>query len=119
MAHDVGGIYFPCNTIATLPGPIEPFQSASSTPMSVHGAFLLGGLALKQPDLGVLREGTKADVLVFSIDALGLIGWSDPVAAIVLHSNVVDIDGIYVDGNWSNRAGKWSWIGLGKDTPTD
>ncbi|KAJ7600994.1 hypothetical protein C8J56DRAFT_1000001 [Mycena floridula] len=95
------------------------FKVPSNTPMSVHGVFLLGtrngGLALKQPDLGVLREGAKADVLVFSTDALGLIGWSDPVAAIVLHSNVADIEDIYVDGKLVKQGGKMvvDWVGKG------
>jgi len=87
--------------------------------MTVRQAFLLGtrngGLALKRPDLGVLREGAKADILVFSTDAIGLIGWSDPVAAIVLHSNVADIEDIYVDGELVKKGGKLvvDWQGKG------
>jgi cytosine/adenosine deaminase-related metal-dependent hydrolase len=87
--------------------------------MTVRQAFLLGtrngGLALKRPDLGVLREGAKADVLVFSTDAIGLLGWSDPVAAIVLHSNVADIEDIYVDGRLVKKGGKLvvDWRGKG------
>ncbi|KAK7016360.1 putative amidohydrolase [Favolaschia claudopus] len=98
---------------------LNKFKIPSNTPMSVRQAFLMGtrngGLALKRPDLGVLREGAKADVLVFSTDAIGLIGWSDPVAAIVLHSNVADIEDIYVDGKLVKSAGKLvvDWEGQG------
>ncbi|KAK6974317.1 putative amidohydrolase [Favolaschia claudopus] len=98
---------------------LNNFKIPSNTPMSVRQAFLMGtrngGLALKRPDLGVLREGAKADVLVFSTDAIGLIGWSDPVAAIILHSNVADIEDIYVDGKLVKSAGKLvvDWEGQG------
>jgi cytosine/adenosine deaminase-related metal-dependent hydrolase len=89
---------------------LDRFKIPSNTPMTVRQAFLLGtrngGLALKRPDLGVLREGAKADVLVFSTDAIGLVGWSDPVAAIVLHSNVADIEDVYVDGQLVKKGGK-------------
>ncbi|KAJ7301666.1 amidohydrolase family protein [Mycena albidolilacea] len=98
---------------------LDRFKIPSNTPMTVRQAFLLGtrngGLALKQPDLGVLRVGAKADVLVFSTDAIGLVGWSDPVAAIVLHSNVADIEDIYVDGQLVKKGGKLvvDWQGEG------
>ncbi|KAJ7027532.1 hypothetical protein C8F04DRAFT_1212380 [Mycena alexandri] len=100
---------------------LDRFKIPSNTPMTVRQAFLLGtrngGLALKRPDLGVLREGAKADVLVFSTDAIGLVGWSDPVAAIVLHSNVADIEDIYVDGKLVKKGGKlvvdWQGEGFG------
>ncbi|KAJ7289654.1 hypothetical protein C8J57DRAFT_1046208 [Mycena rebaudengoi] len=89
---------------------LDQFKIPSNTPMTVRQAFLLGtrngGLALKRPDLGVLKEGAKADVLVFSTDAVGLVGWSDPVAAIVLHSNVADIEDVYVDGQLVKKGGK-------------
>ncbi|KAF8145423.1 hypothetical protein K438DRAFT_1735470 [Mycena galopus ATCC 62051] len=100
---------------------LNRFKIPSSTPMTVRQAFLLGtrngGLALKRPDLGVLREGAKADVLVFSTDAIGLVGWSDPVAAVVLHSNVADIEDVYVDGQLVKKSGKlvvdWQGEGFG------
>ncbi|KAJ7230096.1 hypothetical protein GGX14DRAFT_507970 [Mycena pura] len=98
---------------------LDRFKIPSNTPMTVRQAFLLGtrngGLALKRPDLGVLRVGAKADVLVFSTDAIGLIGWSDPVAAIVLHSNVADIEDIYLDGELVKKGGKLKvdWQGEG------
>ncbi|KAJ7924182.1 amidohydrolase [Mycena leptocephala] len=98
---------------------LDRFKIPSNTPMTVRQAFLLGtrngGLALKRPDLGVLREGAKADVLVFSTDAIGLVGWSDPVAAIVLHSNVADIEDVYVAGQLVKKGGKMvvDWQGKG------
>ncbi|KAJ6582019.1 hypothetical protein B0H19DRAFT_1331838 [Mycena capillaripes] len=98
---------------------LNKFKIPSNTPMTVRQAFLLGtrngGLALKRPDLGVLKEGATADVLVFSTDAIGLVGWSDPVAAIALHSNVADIEDIYVGGQLVKQGGKLvvDWVGKG------
>ncbi|KAJ6512826.1 amidohydrolase [Mycena sanguinolenta] len=98
---------------------LNRFKIPSNTPMTVRQAFLLGtrngGLALRRPDLGVLKKGAKADVLVFSTDAIGLVGWSDPVAAVVLHSNVADIEDVYVDGQLVKKGGKLvvDWQGKG------
>ncbi|KAI9881884.1 MAG: hypothetical protein M1823_006404, partial [Watsoniomyces obsoletus] len=67
-----------------------------NTPMTAEQAFLLatrqGGLALRKNDIGVLKEGAKADVVIFNGDSPGMLGWSDPVAAVVLHANVGDIE---------------------------
>ncbi|KAF7374491.1 5'-deoxyadenosine deaminase [Mycena sanguinolenta] len=98
---------------------LNRFKIPSNTPMTVRQAFLLGtrngGLALRRPDLGVLKEGAKADILVFSTDAIGLVGWSDPVAAVVLHSNIADIEDVYVDGQLVKKGGKLvvDWQGKG------
>ena len=98
---------------------LDKYKIPADTPMSVKQAFLMGtrngGLALKQPDIGVLKEGAKADVLIFSTDTLGLIGWTDPVAAVVLHSNIGDISDIYLNGQLVKTGGQLvvDWRGNG------
>lgn len=81
--------------------------------MSVNQAFLLatrnGGLALRRPDLGVIAVGAKADVVVFDGDSPGMLGWVDPVAAVILHSNVGDVDTVIVDGKIVKRFGKLTY----------
>ncbi|KAK8169155.1 amidohydrolase [Phyllosticta citrichinensis] len=81
-----------------------------NNPMSVNQAFLLatrsGGLALHRPDIGVLQVGAKADVVVFNGDSPNMLGWVDPVAAIILHSHVGDIRHVLVDGKWRKRDGQ-------------
>ncbi|KAK7537510.1 amidohydrolase family protein [Phyllosticta citribraziliensis] len=81
-----------------------------NNPMSVNQAFLLatrsGGLALHRPDIGVLQVGAKADVVVFDGDSPNMLGWVDPVAAIILHSHVGDIKHVLVDGKWRKREGQ-------------
>ncbi|KAB8244943.1 metal-dependent hydrolase [Aspergillus flavus] len=72
---------------------------------SVH--FMLatrnGGLALRRPDLGVIAKGAKADIVVWDGMSPGMLGWDDPVAAVILHSNVGDIKHVLVDGKFVQR----------------
>ncbi|KAF2457968.1 amidohydrolase family protein [Lineolata rhizophorae] len=79
----------------------------STSPVSVKQAFLLitrkGGQALRRDDIGVLREGVKADLVVFDGDAPNMIGWRDPVAAVILHSHVGNVRHVLVDGEWRKK----------------
>jgi adenine deaminase len=78
--------------------------------MSVNQAFLLatrnGGLALRRPDLGVITEGAKADLVIWDGESPSLLGWRDPVAAVILHANVGDVEHVLVDGKFVKRDGK-------------
>mgnify|MGYP001940324670 CR=1 FL=1 len=79
----------------------------AENPMSVTQAFLLatrnGALALRRSDIGVLAPGAKADLLVWNGRAPSLLGWTDPVAAIMLHANVGDIKHVMVNGEFRKR----------------
>ncbi|KAI0887891.1 amidohydrolase family protein [Annulohypoxylon maeteangense] len=89
---------------------LERWEIPKNNPMSVNQAFLLatrqGGLALRRPDLGVIRVGAKADLVVFDGRTPGMLGWRDPVAAVILHANVGDIQHVLVDGKFRKRDGK-------------
>ncbi|KAI5866051.1 Metallo-dependent hydrolase [Durotheca rogersii] len=89
---------------------LEQWRIPTNSPMSVNQAFLLatrqGGLALRRPDLGVIRVGAKADLVVFDGRSPGMLGWRDPVAAVILHANVGDITHVVVDGRFQKRDGK-------------
>ncbi|KAL8727582.1 MAG: hypothetical protein Q9181_005666 [Wetmoreana brouardii] len=78
-----------------------------ANPMAVEQAFLLatrqGGRALRRSDIGVLQVGAKADVVVFNGDSPNMLGWSDPVAAVVLHANSGDVEHVLVDGQFRKR----------------
>ncbi|THU82789.1 Metallo-dependent hydrolase [Dendrothele bispora CBS 962.96] len=78
-----------------------------NSPMSVNQAFLLatraGGLALRRPDVGVIQVGAKADIVVFDGSSPSMLGWTDPVAAVILHSNVGDVEHVLVNGKWRKR----------------
>ncbi|KAM0257120.1 hypothetical protein ACHAQJ_004584 [Trichoderma viride] len=80
-------------------------------PMSVNQAFLLatrsGGLALRRPDLGVIKVGAKADLVVWDAEnSPSMLGWEDPVAAIILHANIGDVLHVLIDGKFVKKDGK-------------
>ncbi|KAF9639241.1 putative amidohydrolase family protein [Lasiodiplodia theobromae] len=89
---------------------LQGWRIPTTSPMSVNQAFLLatraGGLALRRDDVGVLREGAKADVVVFDGSSPNMLGWVDPVAAVILHSHVGDVQHVLVDGQWRKRDGR-------------
>ncbi|OZJ03683.1 hypothetical protein BZG36_03534 [Bifiguratus adelaidae] len=88
----------------------DNWEIARNSPMSVNEAFLLatraGGLALRRSDIGVLRVGAKADIVVFDGETPNMLGWFDPVAAIILHSHVSDIRHVMVNGQFKKRDGQ-------------
>ncbi|KAF9875016.1 amidohydrolase [Colletotrichum karsti] len=79
----------------------------TSAPMTVNQAFLLatrnGGLSLRRPDLGVIAKGAKADVVVWDGESPALLGWVDPVAAVILHASVGDVEHVLVDGKFVKK----------------
>jgi hypothetical protein len=72
--------------------------------MSVKQSFYLvtraGGLALHRNDIGVLVEGAKADLVVFDGAAPNMLEWADPVAAVILHPNVGNIQRVLMGGKF-------------------
>ena len=78
--------------------------------MSVEDAFLLatrqGGQALHRDDIGVLQVGAKADLVCFDGNSPNMVGWTNAIAAVVLHSNVGDIKHVLVDGEFRKRDGR-------------
>ncbi|KAJ5603223.1 hypothetical protein N7537_006179 [Penicillium hordei] len=79
----------------------------NKNPMAVEQAFLLatrqGGRALRRPDIGVLQVGAKADLVVFNGDSPNMLGWRNPVAAVMLHAHPGDIEHVLVDGRFRKR----------------
>jgi len=75
--------------------------------MSVNQAFLLatrsGALALRRSDIGILAPGAKADLLVWNGRAPSVLGWTDPIAAIMLHANIGDIRHVMINGEFKKR----------------
>lgn len=86
---------------------VDRWQIPNSNPFSVAQAFLLatrnGGLALGRKDLGVITKNAKADLLVWDGTSPSLLGWADPIAAVILHASIGDIDHVLVDGNFVKR----------------
>ncbi|CAG9948597.1 unnamed protein product [Clonostachys rosea f. rosea IK726] len=87
--------------------PLDRWQVTANSPFSVNQAFLLatrnGGLALGRKDLGVIAPDAKADIVVWDGRSPALLGWADPVAAIILHASVGDIEHVLVNGEFKKR----------------
>ncbi|KAL4918987.1 hypothetical protein BDW62DRAFT_200385 [Aspergillus aurantiobrunneus] len=79
----------------------------NANPMAVEQAFLLatrqGGQALRRDDIGVITVGAKADLVVFNGDSPNMLGWRDPIAAVILHAHPADIEHVLVNGEWKKR----------------
>ncbi|EAW25697.1 putative chlorohydrolase family protein [Aspergillus fischeri NRRL 181] len=86
---------------------LDHWDIPPNNPMSVEQAFLLatraGGLALRRPDIGVLVKGAKADLVVFDGTSPNMLGWDDPVTAVILHSNPGDVEHVLVIGELRKR----------------
>ena len=83
-----------------------PRRSAMSVEQAFHLMTRAGALALRRRDLGVIARGAKADLVLFDGETPGMLGWRDAVAAVVLHSNVGDVEGVMVGGEWVKKDGK-------------
>ncbi|KAI1759377.1 Metallo-dependent hydrolase [Hypoxylon sp. FL1150] len=85
----------------------DRWEIPSSNPMSVNQAFLLatrqGGLALGREDLGIIAPDARADLVVWDGRSPALLGWADPIAAVILHASVGDIDHVLVNGEFVKR----------------
>ena len=89
---------------------IDTGKIPRQNPMTVEDAFLLatrqGGRAVRRDDLGVLKVGAQADIVCFDCTSPNMIGWTDPIAAVILHANVGDIEHVMVGGEFRKRDGK-------------
>lgn len=61
-----------------------------------------------EKEIGRLAEGYRADFVVYDMATPGMLAAAeeDPVAAIVLHSSVADVESVVVDGVARKRGGK-------------
>lgn len=92
-------------------------KTTESLNLFVQDVFRLGTVqgarAIHMEDkLGSIEVGKLADLVIFDGNSPGMVCASeqDPVAAIVLHSSVRDIDTVIVDGQIRKRCGKLSTI---------
>jgi len=69
---------------------------------TINGAAMLG----LEHRIGSLTPGKQADVVLLDADALNLFPVTDPVAAIVLHAGIANVETVLVAGRVVKRAGK-------------
>ena len=82
-----------------VPDVVEAFNLAT-----IKGAEAIG----MANEIGTLQEGKKADLLIFDGLSPGMVcaAEEDPVAAVVLHASVRDIETVFVDGKIRKEGGK-------------
>ncbi|KAK8068836.1 amidohydrolase family protein [Apiospora phragmitis] len=89
---------------------LDRWQIPAQNPFSVNQAFLLatrnGGLAVGCKDLGVIALGAMADLVVWEGRSPAMLGWTDPVAAVILHASVGDIAHALINGAFRKRDGR-------------
>ncbi|KAL7809362.1 hypothetical protein V8C44DRAFT_334274 [Trichoderma aethiopicum] len=90
---------------------LDNWKVPTYSPMTVNQAFILatrsGGLALRRNDLGVIKAGAKADVVVWDAEnSPSMLGWQDPVAAVIMHASVGDVLHVLIDGKFVKKDGK-------------
>lgn len=80
---------------------------------TVEEAFNLGTIqgarAVHMEDrIGSIAVGKIADLVIFDATSVAMVcaAQHDPVAAIVLHSSIADVDSVIVDGNFRKRNGR-------------
>ncbi|KAF4964437.1 hypothetical protein FSARC_7623 [Fusarium sarcochroum] len=85
-------------------------QPSGSTQEAFNAATINGARAVLLGDqIGSLKEGKLADVVIFDAAgslSLSCVSESDPLAAIVRHSDVRDVEGVIIDGVWRKKHGK-------------
>ena len=111
--HSVCSAYIPTQMMLALQSARgrrhEKFEQhgkwAKSVAYTVEEAFNLGTIqgarAIRmENEVGSLNVGKKADLVIFNSQSPGMLVAADrdPVAAIVLHSSVRDVDTVIVDG---------------------
>lgn len=97
---------------------LDELKIPRTSPMSVNQAFHLatraGAQALRRNDLGVIAVGAKADIVALDGTSANMIGWRDPIAAVILHSNVGDVRHVMVNGEMVKRDGALTARKFGK-----
>ena len=90
-------------------------KSARSLPEMLHveAAFNLGTIKGAraigmEPDIGSLELGKLADIVIFdaTTPALTCVAEHDPVAALVMHASIRDIEMVIIDGQIKKKSGK-------------
>ena len=81
--------------------PQDPGHAAIPVREAFNLATVKGARAIRMgDDVGALREGMLADVVVWDGTSPGMVcaAVQDPVAAVVLHSSVADVNMVIIDG---------------------
>ncbi len=85
----------------------RPGQSGTAAEL-VHAATIASADILRRPDLGWIRPGATADLVVVAVDAMRahLQPVRDPIRTLVWYASSADVDTVIIEGRVVVRAGK-------------
>jgi len=81
--------------------PMIPAQEALAW-ATIEGARML----CMEDRIGSLAPGKQADLIMIAADAMNMQPVHDPVAAVVMHTSLANIDSVMVAGKWKKRCGR-------------
>ncbi|EWC46080.1 hypothetical protein DRE_04654 [Drechslerella stenobrocha 248] len=93
----------------------NPWTCKQTVEEAFNLATIRGAKACKMEDqIGSIAVGKLADLVIFDTEspAMVCVGEKNPIAAIVLHSSVRDIDTVIVDGVVKKKGGKLLPVGV-------
>ena len=70
--------------------------------ITIEGARML----CKQDQIGSLKPGKQADLVVISTGSINMQPVNDPVSSVIMQTNLSNIDSVMVAGEWRKRGGK-------------
>jgi cytosine/adenosine deaminase-related metal-dependent hydrolase len=70
--------------------------------ITIDGARML----CKEDQIGSLKPGKQADLVVISTGSINMQPVNDPVSSVIMQTNLSNIDSVMVAGEWRKRAGK-------------
>ena len=89
--------------------PKNPRKSSATAAEAFNLGTIMGAKAIGlEKDIGSLQIGKKADIVIFDATTTSMVcaAENDPVAAIVQHASVRDIETVIVDGEIRKEGGK-------------
>jgi cytosine/adenosine deaminase-related metal-dependent hydrolase len=85
--------------VASLVGKIKDGDRTVASSVDVYNAITVNGAkALRRNDLGKLRKGAKADIVIIDVDNFRWAPIADPIKSLVHSGTMDDIDTVIVDG---------------------
>jgi len=70
--------------------------------ITIEGARML----CMQDNIGSLKPGKQADLVLISTSGINMQPVNDPVSAVIMQANLSNIDSVMVAGQWRKRSGK-------------
>ncbi|KAF7553059.1 hypothetical protein G7Z17_g3894 [Cylindrodendrum hubeiense] len=86
------------------------FRPAVTVKDAFNAATISGARGVQLGDqIGSIREGKMADLVIFDAQnspSMSCVAETDPLTAIVMHSDIRDVDAVMIDGIWRKKQGK-------------